>query len=52
MRDRGAGLLEISFSSRYYPTVVIQKGIEVTLEDEVSHIKDIEQYIKSKQISH
>lgn len=40
--------LQICFSSRHYPTIVIQKGIEVTLEDEIGHIKDIEQYIKSK----
>ena len=40
--------LQICFSSRHYPTVVIQKGIEVTLEDEIGHTKDIEQYIKSK----
>jgi hypothetical protein len=40
--------LQICFSSRHYPTVVIQKGIEVTLEDEIGHTEDIEQYIKSK----
>ncbi|KAH6712997.1 hypothetical protein BKA61DRAFT_633142 [Leptodontidium sp. MPI-SDFR-AT-0119] len=40
--------LQICFSSRHYPTIVIQKGIEVTLEDEIGHTKDIEQYIKSK----
>ncbi|KAI0532365.1 hypothetical protein GGR58DRAFT_490623 [Xylaria digitata] len=40
--------LQICFSSRHYPTVVIQKGIEVTLEDEIGHTKDIEHYIKSK----
>jgi hypothetical protein len=33
--------LQICFSSRYYPTVVIQKGIEITLEDEVGHMEDI-----------
>ena len=40
--------LQICFSSRHYPTVVIQKGIEVTLEDEIGHMEDIKQYIKSK----
>jgi hypothetical protein len=40
--------LQICFSSRHYPTIVIQKGIEVTLEDEIGHTEDIEQYIKSK----
>ena len=40
--------LQICFSSRHYPTVVIQKGIEVILEDEVGHTEDIKQYIKSK----
>lgn len=40
--------LKICFSSRHYPTVVIQRGIEVTLEDEVGHTEDIKQYIKSK----
>jgi len=39
--------LQICFSSRHYPTVVIQKGIEVTLEDEIGHADDIEHYIKS-----
>ncbi|KAL5324994.1 hypothetical protein ACEPPN_006116 [Leptodophora sp. 'Broadleaf-Isolate-01'] len=40
--------LQICFSSRHYPTIVIQKGTEVTLEDETGHTEDIEQYIKSK----
>ncbi|KAH8758016.1 heterokaryon incompatibility protein-domain-containing protein [Diaporthe sp. PMI_573] len=40
--------LRICFSSRHYPTVVIQKGIEITLEDEAGHTDDIEHYIKSK----
>jgi ankyrin repeat protein len=40
--------LQICFSSRHYPTVVIQKGIELTLEDEIGHTEDIKQYIKSK----
>ncbi|PTB65483.1 hypothetical protein BBK36DRAFT_1122447 [Trichoderma citrinoviride] len=40
-------LLQVCFSSRHYPTVVIEKGIEVTLEDEIGHTQDIQQYIKS-----
>lgn len=40
--------LRICFSSRHYPTIVIQKGIEITLEDEAGHTNDIEHYIKSK----
>jgi hypothetical protein len=40
--------LQICFSSRHYPTIVIRKGIEVTLEDEIGHTEDIEQYIKLK----
>ncbi|KAH6702775.1 heterokaryon incompatibility protein-domain-containing protein, partial [Leptodontidium sp. MPI-SDFR-AT-0119] len=40
--------LQICFSSRHYPTVVVQKGIEVILEDEIGHTEDIKQYIKAK----
>ncbi|KAH6847423.1 hypothetical protein B0I37DRAFT_397614, partial [Chaetomium sp. MPI-CAGE-AT-0009] len=40
--------LQICFSSRHYPSVVIEKGIEVTLEHEDGHTEDIQQYIKSK----
>ncbi|KIN08297.1 hypothetical protein OIDMADRAFT_80089, partial [Oidiodendron maius Zn] len=40
--------LKICFSSRHYPTIDIQKGIKVTLEDEIGHMEDIKQYIKSK----
>ncbi|KAH8648184.1 heterokaryon incompatibility protein-domain-containing protein, partial [Tricladium varicosporioides] len=40
--------LQICFSSRHYPTIVIQKGVELTLEDEIGHTKDIQHYIKSK----
>ncbi|UKZ77558.1 hypothetical protein TrVFT333_005281 [Trichoderma virens FT-333] len=40
--------LQVCFSSRHYPTVVIQKGIEVTLENEIGHTEDIEYYIRSK----
>ena len=40
--------LQICFSSRYYPTIFVQKGIKVTLEDEIGYTEDIQQYIKSK----
>ncbi|KAM0462379.1 hypothetical protein ACHAPV_003854 [Trichoderma viride] len=40
--------LRVCFSSRHYPTVTIQRGIEVILEDENGHSDDIQQYIKSK----
>ncbi|KAK0640873.1 ankyrin repeat-containing domain protein [Cercophora newfieldiana] len=40
--------LRICFSSRHYPHIEINKGIEVVLEDEVGHKEDIEQYIRSK----
>lgn len=40
--------VQICFSSRYYPTVVIKKGIEVSLEDEIGHTEDIRKYVKSR----
>jgi hypothetical protein len=40
--------LHICFSSRHYPTIVIQRGFEVILEDEKEHAADITRYIKSK----
>jgi ankyrin repeat protein len=40
--------LRICFSSRHYPTIEIQNGIKVTLEHEIGHTEDIQQYIKSK----
>ncbi|RDW65991.1 hypothetical protein BP6252_09626 [Coleophoma cylindrospora] len=40
--------LQICFSSRHYPTITIEKGIEVTLEAEIGHIEDLQKYIKSK----
>ena len=40
--------LRICFSSRHYPTVVIKKGADVTLEDEHGHTEDIKHYIRSK----
>lgn len=41
-------LVQICFSSRHYPTVVIEKGIEFTLEAEFGHKEDIQKYVKSK----
>jgi hypothetical protein len=40
--------LQICFSSWHYPTIIIQKGLEITLEDEIGHAEDIKQYIISK----
>ncbi|KAH8600460.1 hypothetical protein B0O99DRAFT_326524 [Bisporella sp. PMI_857] len=40
--------LKICFSSRHYPTITIQNGIEVTLENEGGHMEDIKQYVKAK----
>ncbi|KAM3077020.1 hypothetical protein ACMFMF_004934 [Clarireedia jacksonii] len=40
--------LQICFSSRHYPTVTIQKGVEIILEDEIGHKEDIEKYIRSR----
>ncbi|KAG8162591.1 hypothetical protein KVR01_008356 [Diaporthe batatas] len=40
--------LQICFSSRYYPTVVINKGLEVCLEDEYGHTEDIRKFVKSR----
>lgn len=34
-------LLRVCFSSRHYPTVTIQQGTEVILEDEIGHTNDI-----------
>ncbi|KAL6895735.1 hypothetical protein HDV57DRAFT_506980 [Trichoderma longibrachiatum] len=39
--------LQVCFSSRYYPIVVIRRGLEVRLEKEIGHTEDIEHYIKS-----
>ncbi|KAJ8059471.1 hypothetical protein OCU04_011132 [Sclerotinia nivalis] len=40
--------LQICFSSRHYPTIFIQRGLELTLENEDGHMEDIKHYIKSK----
>lgn len=41
-------LVQICFSSRHYPTVVVDKGIELTLEAETGHVEDIQKYVKSR----
>jgi ankyrin repeat protein len=40
--------LKICFSSRYYPTILIEKGVETILENELGHTEDIKYYVKSK----
>ncbi|QSZ32965.1 hypothetical protein DSL72_002548 [Monilinia vaccinii-corymbosi] len=40
--------LQICFSSRHYPTIVIHQGLEVILEGQSGHTEDIKHYIKSK----
>ena len=39
---------DICFSSRHYPHIEVQKGTELTLEDELGHKEDIQQYIAAK----
>lgn len=40
--------VQICFSSRHYPEVVVEKGSEITLEHETGHTEDIQKFIKSK----
>lgn len=40
--------LRICFSSRYYPTIIIKKGIEIKLDEEEDHSRDIVRYTKSQ----
>ncbi|KAI3318545.1 hypothetical protein HD806DRAFT_526288 [Xylariaceae sp. AK1471] len=40
--------LQICFSSRHYPTIVINAGNKVTLEHEPGHTEDLERYIRLK----
>ncbi|KAI1115623.1 hypothetical protein F5Y14DRAFT_409764 [Nemania sp. NC0429] len=42
------GKLYICFSSRHYPTICIQNGQTLTLEDQPGHSQDLEKYVKSK----
>ncbi|KAN0084773.1 hypothetical protein V8E54_001240 [Elaphomyces granulatus] len=39
--------LHICFSSRHYPTIIIQRGHEVALEGEEEHAADITRYTKA-----
>ncbi|KAJ2972729.1 hypothetical protein NUW58_g9126 [Xylaria curta] len=43
-----AGKLYICFSSRHYPTICIQNGLTLTLEDQPGHSQDLEKYVRSK----
>lgn len=40
--------LNIFLSSRYYPTITIDKGLKLKLEAENEHASDIEVYIRNK----
>ncbi|KAI0410495.1 hypothetical protein F5X98DRAFT_368766 [Xylaria grammica] len=42
------GKLYICFSSRHYPTICIQNGRTLTLEDQPGHSQDLEKYVRSK----
>ncbi|KAI1262306.1 hypothetical protein F5Y18DRAFT_155535 [Xylariaceae sp. FL1019] len=42
------GKLYICFSSRHYPTIFVQHGLSLTLEDQIGHGQDLEKYIRSK----
>ncbi|TRX89494.1 hypothetical protein FHL15_009663 [Xylaria flabelliformis] len=42
------GKLYICFSSRHYPTICIQNGQTLTLEDQPGHSQDLEKYVRSK----
>ncbi|KAI0536649.1 hypothetical protein GGR58DRAFT_380186 [Xylaria digitata] len=42
------GKLYICFSSRHYPTICIQHGQTLTLEDQPGHSQDLEKYVRSK----
>jgi hypothetical protein len=42
------GKLYICFSSRHYPTICVQHGRTLTLEDQPGHSQDLEKYVRSK----
>ncbi|KAI1426039.1 hypothetical protein F5Y12DRAFT_713695 [Xylaria sp. FL1777] len=42
------GKLYICFASRHYPTICIQNGRTLTLEDQPGHSRDLEKYVRSK----
>ncbi|KAL9093551.1 MAG: hypothetical protein Q9165_003946 [Trypethelium subeluteriae] len=41
-------LLHVCFSSRHYPHITIEKGIELTLEGQEGHLQDIVNYVQSE----
>ncbi|KAI8626193.1 ankyrin [Xylariaceae sp. FL1651] len=40
--------VRVCFSSRHYPYITIRYGLQLVLEDEVDHSKDMQCYIRSK----
>ncbi|KAJ9300227.1 hypothetical protein DTO271G3_2344 [Paecilomyces variotii] len=40
--------LRVCFSSRHYPSIIIQSGIKFILDDEEGHYQDIEKYVYSE----
>ncbi|RYO95808.1 hypothetical protein DL765_011770 [Monosporascus sp. GIB2] len=38
----------VCFSSRHYPYIPIETGVQFTLEDQVGHTEDLEKYIRRK----
>ncbi|KAI1355796.1 hypothetical protein F5Y01DRAFT_153195 [Xylaria sp. FL0043] len=42
------GKLYICFASRHYPTICVQHGRTLTLEDQPGHSQDLEKYVRSK----
>ncbi|KAI1158830.1 hypothetical protein F5B18DRAFT_65083 [Nemania serpens] len=45
------GKLYICFSSRHYPTICIQNGRTLTLEDQPGHSQDLEKYVRNKLVA-
>ncbi|KAK1974197.1 hypothetical protein LZ30DRAFT_423343 [Colletotrichum cereale] len=39
--------LRICFSSRHYPNIRVKNGLKVTVEDQIGHKEDLEQYVRS-----
>ncbi|KAI1331217.1 ankyrin repeat-containing domain protein [Xylariaceae sp. FL0255] len=42
------GKFYICFSSRHYPTISIQNGLSLILEDQLGHSQDLEKYVQRK----
>ncbi|KAJ3480013.1 hypothetical protein NLG97_g8169 [Lecanicillium saksenae] len=40
--------LRICFSSRHYPYIIIQRGIQLTLEDQPGHAEDLANYVANR----